>query len=90
MRDLGIDEEEYRARVDKHMQGLAGPAEVPESRGRASHERMHKGDVVLPKATYSDYLEIYKSSRNLQEQCNWRHRRRRRCRAYGSSTTEER
>jgi hypothetical protein len=62
MRDLGIDEEEYRARVDKHMQGLAGPAEVPESRGRASHERMHKGDVVLPKATYSDYLEIYKSS----------------------------
>jgi hypothetical protein len=23
---------------------------------------MHKGDVVLPKATYSDYLEIYKSS----------------------------
>jgi hypothetical protein len=66
MRDLGIDEEEYRARVDKHMQGLAGPAEVPESRGRASHERMHKGDVVLPKATYSDYLEIYKSRRAVQ------------------------
>jgi hypothetical protein len=62
MEDLGIDEEEYRASVDKHMKGLAGPAEVPESRGRAQHERMKSGDVVLRKATYSDYLEVYKSS----------------------------
>jgi len=35
---------------------------VEEGRGRAPHERMKEGDVVLPKATYSDYLEVYKSS----------------------------
>jgi hypothetical protein len=35
---------------------------VEEARGRAPHERMKQGDIVLPKATYSDYLDVYKSS----------------------------
>lgn len=55
--DLGIDLDEYMKKVNRYMRG-----EVDESRGRAPQERMHKGDVVLPKATYSDYLEVYKTS----------------------------
>jgi len=32
------------------------------SEARASRDRKYRGDVVLPKATYSDYLEVYKSA----------------------------
>ena len=32
------------------------------SEARSPRDRKYKGDVVLPKATYSDYLEVYKSA----------------------------
>jgi len=37
--------------------------EFDEARGRIKQDRKVGGDVIKPKATYSDYLEVYKSSK---------------------------
>lgn len=58
---LGI-EIDGRGKVVQPDPDATAWAPVGEARGRAPQDRKYKGDVVMPKATYSDYLEVYKTS----------------------------
>jgi hypothetical protein len=60
--DQGFQSSDRGAIWRRIAQDLELEQGVEEARGRAPHERMKQGDIVLPKATYSDYLDVYKSS----------------------------